>query len=112
MPEKASVAADLQKQRLLPLAANDKAYTGLAARNALPAGIASGVYAEHVAVPVNNGKKTTFGAACPALAPRAEWISASRGSYNQAWRNGRNTMFDAAAKALMASEPVGGPACS
>lgn len=111
LPEKTPVAAEVQKQRLAPLAANEKAYGGLAGHSALPAGIAPTAYAKYAALPASAGKKQGFGDACPTFARRGDWISASRASYNQAWRNGRNSLFDAAAKALMAGEPVSGAVC-
>jgi hypothetical protein len=111
MPERVPIATDVQRQRLSPLAASENAYSGFAARGALPSGIASTVYAKYAAVSANGGKKSSFGDACPAFGRRGEWISASRASYTEAWRNGRNAMFDAAAKALMAGEPASGQTC-
>ena len=112
LPEKASVGADIQKQRLSSLVASDKAYTGLTAPASWPSGLTPAVYTKYAAAPANLAKEPSVGAACPIMARRAEWLNASRVNYNQAWRNGRNRMFDAAAKALMAGEAIAGTGCS
>lgn len=107
LPEKTPVTAEVQKQRLSPLAASEKAYAGLAGRVSWPADVSPDVYAKYA----KSAGEPNVGASCPVLARRTEWLAAARTSYNLAWRTGRNRMFDTAAKALMAGEQPDGPDC-
>ncbi|MBO9547010.1 hypothetical protein [Caulobacter sp.] len=110
LPEKTSLAVETQKQRLSELA-RQKTASGLVGRNALPLGVSVDVYGQYAVASAPSKTVSRLGSACPVLARRADWLNTVRTAYNQAWRTGRNPLFDAAAKALMANEPVGGAAC-
>ena len=110
MAEKTPVPIDVQKQRLAPLAASDSAYKGLAGAAAWPVGLSSAAYAKYGPPAAKSAPQPTANA-CPAFARRPDWLNAARATYNQAWRNAQNPLFNVAAKAIMAGDNISGAGC-
>ena len=111
MPEGTSVDLATQKERLGAMALTEHAYTGSVAEVSRPSGIRREIYSKYAQPIAVAGKPLDVGKSCPVPARRAEWLDVSRDSYVEAWRDGRNRLFDAAAKALMAGEFPGVVPC-
>lgn len=106
MPEHASVDVETQKKQLLALAAAEHAYKGAVSQVSRPSGIRREIHVKY-ALDSTKTQVPDVGKSCPVRARRPEWLDASRITYNQGWRTGKNPMFQAAAKALIANENPG-----
>ena len=96
LSEKAPVAADVQKQRFTALLSASAEFSGPVGSTAWPSGLSFPPYVQYGPKGQASAKPA---AACPAIARRPGWLAASRASYNHAWRNAQNPLFDVAAKA-------------
>lgn len=110
LPEKTPVSAETQKQKFAPLLAGETVYAGPVAATSWPSGLTAPVYAQQAKTLQPSAKAALT--ACPTIARREGWLAISRTAYNQAWRNGRNPLFDIAAKALADNTVDGAATCS
>jgi len=110
MPEDGPVDIETQKARLAPLAVRERTYTGSTAQVSWPSGLQRDAYVKY-GLATAKLQVGDVGRSCPASARRPEWIDVSRILFNRGWRDGRNPMFEAAAKALMADDKAGEVAC-
>lgn len=110
MPEHGSVDVETQKKELLALAAAEHAYKGAVSQVSRPSGIRREIHVQY-AQGLPNAPMLDVGKSCPTSARRPEWLDASRITYNQGWRTGKNPMFNAAAKALIAGDNPGTVNC-
>lgn len=99
LPAGAPVSAAVQKERFSALALSEKTGEVLPDRAAWPAGVSPATYARFTGA----SKAVGGGDACAVATWRQRWGDLTRAAYNQGWRNGRNPMFDIAAKSLMAN---------
>lgn len=110
LPERTSVDVETQKKHLIELAATEHAYKGSVSQVSRPAGVRREIYVKY-GLAAANLQVGDVGRSCPVSARRTEWLDVSRILYNQGWRTGKNPMFLAAAKALMANESPGRIPC-
>lgn len=107
LPEKAPVAADVQKQRFTALLTGSAEFSGAVGPVSWPSGLSFPLYVQYGP----KGQASAKPAACPAITRRPGWLAASRANYNHAWRNAQNPMLDIAAKALAQGEQSSATAC-
>ena len=95
-----SVDADVQRDKLAPLADRADAYQGGVAQVSRPSGIRREIYSKY-ATPF---EALDVGTSCPPSARRREWLDVSRLAFVEGWRTRDHRLFDAAAMALAKGE--------